>query len=121
MSPAEARAAGRALVGPSQPMASGRRDVKAFLFTHMYRHPEVNRVRDQGRRDACTTVLRLSRQPRRDAAGMGGAGRGRARRGARAVADYIAGMTDRFALGEYRRLFDARREPALNAAPRFTE
>ena len=26
--------------------------------------------------------------------------------GARAAADYIAGMTDRFALGEYRRLFD---------------
>ncbi len=24
----------------------------------------------------------------------------------RAVADYIAGMTDRFAVGEYRRLFD---------------
>jgi dGTPase len=29
---------------------------------------------------------------------------------AHAVADYIAGMTDRFALGEYRRLFD----PAAN-------
>ena len=26
--------------------------------------------------------------------------------GPRAAADYIAGMTDRFALGEYRRLFD---------------
>jgi dGTPase len=26
---------------------------------------------------------------------------------ARAVADYIAGMTDRYAISEYRRIFDA--------------
>ena len=37
--------------------------------------------------------------------GMGGQGR-RSRRRARAVADYIAGMTDRFAIAEHARLFD---------------
>ena len=108
MSPAEARAAGRALVGPSQPMSEAERDVKAFLFTHMYRHPEVNRVRAKG--DAMLHELfaaYLASPGEMPPEWAARAGQGEA---ARAVADYIAGMTDRFALGEYRRLFD----PAAN-------
>ena len=74
----------------------------------MYRHPEVKRVREK----ADAVVQRLFAayldDPARDAAGMGGQGAAEAAAQARArrVADYIAGMTDRFALAEYRRLFD---------------
>jgi dGTPase len=32
---------------------------------------------------------------------------------ARAVADYVAGMTDRYAIREYRRLFSVEEEPQL--------
>ncbi|MGO9772982.1 MAG: deoxyguanosinetriphosphate triphosphohydrolase [Roseiarcus sp.] len=102
----DARRAGRALVGLSPALQQADRDIKAFLFANMYRHPEVKRVREK----ADAIVRRLFEVYRDDPAAMpadwaAAAGRGEAQR-ARAVADYIAGMTDRFALSEYRRLFD---------------
>ena len=48
----------------------------------------------------------LSRRPSGAAAGMARAGAG-ARHYVRYVCDFIAGMTDRYALAEHRRLFDA--------------
>ena len=86
-------------------MARADREIKAFLFARMYRHPEVTRVREQA--DAIVRALFPAyvagpeAMPSEWAAKAGATGRARARR-----ADYIAGMTDRFALGEYRRLFD---------------
>jgi dGTPase len=85
-------------------MAAADREIKAFLFARMYRHPSVQRVRDE----ADAVVRRLfqayltdpSEMPRTWAAK---AGQGE---GARAVADYIAGMTDRYAIHEHQRLFD---------------
>ena len=73
----------------------------------MYRHPEVKRVREK----ADAIVRRLFQAYCGDPTAMPAewAARARARMQASAhaaVADYIAGMTDRFALGEYRRLFD---------------
>ena len=70
----------------------------------MYRHPNVRKVRDE----ADAIVRRLfkayfgdpSAMPPEWAAKAGAQGR------ARAVADYIAGMTDRFAIAEHARLFD---------------
>jgi dGTPase len=72
----------------------------------MYRHDEVKRVRET----ADLIVRRLFAAYVEDVGAMPPdwalkAGDGEAVR-ARAVADYIAGMTDRFALSEYRRLFD---------------
>jgi len=102
----EARRAGRALIGHSPALQQADRQIKAFLFANMYRHPEVKRVREQ----ADAIVRRLFEAYGEDPAAMPAewalrAGEGEAAR-ARAAADYIAGMTDRFALGEYRRLFD---------------
>ena len=87
-------------------MQAADRDIKAFLFANMYRHPKVKRVREK----ADAIVRRLFRpicdDPRR-CRGLGGQGRREPRASARApAADYIAGMTDRFAIDEYRRLFD---------------
>jgi dGTPase len=100
----EVREAGRALIGFSPQMGEADREIKQFLFARMYRHPEVKRVREK----ADTIVRALfgvyveapDAMPREWAARAGEA------EGPRAAADYIAGMTDRFALGEYRRLFD---------------
>jgi dGTPase len=80
------------------------RDVKAFLFAHMYRHPSVRGVRDQ----ADAIVRRLFEAYLADPSTMPPEWAGRAAAGerARAVADYIAGMTDRFAIHEHARLFD---------------
>ncbi len=91
-------------------MQAADRDIKTFLFANMYRHPQVKRVREK----ADAIVRRLFQAYCEDPATMpaewaskaGDTEGGRAR----AAADYIAGMTDRFALSEYRRLFD----PAAN-------
>ena len=71
----------------------------------MYQHPDVKRVREQ----ADAIVRRLFTAYLADASAMpaewAAKAAGQAR--ARAVADYIAGMTDRFAIAEHARLFDA--------------
>ena len=96
--------AGRALVGHSTAFEAADRDVKAFLFARMYRHSSVLRVRDEA--DAIVRQLfgaymaDPSAMPPDWAAKAEGGERGRA------VADYIAGMTDRFAIHENARLFD---------------
>ena len=75
----------------------------------MYRHPRVMRVRSEAADVAARPFCGLRRRPRPDAGGMGARGRAPPRdrpRQARIVCDYIAGMTDRYALAEHRRLFD---------------
>jgi dGTPase len=102
----DARRAPHALVGLSQALRDADRDIKAFLFANMYRHPEVRRVREK----ADAVVRRLFQAYCDDPTAMPADWAAKANEGeaarARAAADYIAGMTDRFALGEYRRLFD---------------
>jgi dGTPase len=97
-------AAGRMLIGHSVAIEAADRDVKAFLFAHMYRHPSVRRVRDQ----ADAIVRRLFEAYLADPSAMPPEWAEKAVEGerARAVANYIAGMTDRFAIHEHARLFD---------------
>ena len=70
----------------------------------MYQHPEVKRVREQ----ADAIVRRLFKAYVSDPSAMPPEWAAKAAQGnrARAVADYIAGMTDRFAIAEHARLFD---------------
>ncbi len=100
------RRAERPMVAFSPPMAAAERGVKAFLFANMYRHPKVMAVREQ----ACEAIAwlfpayleKLELMPAEWAAQAMASGE--EERAARVVADYIAGMTDRYALNEYRRL-----------------
>ena len=97
-------AAGRALVGHSALIEAADRDIKAFLFARMYRHAEVRKVRDQ----ADAIVRRLFKAYLTDPSDMPPEWAAKAepdRARERAVADYIAGMTDRFAIAEHARLF----------------
>ncbi len=104
-SPEAVAAAGRTLVGHTPVIEAADRDIKTFLFARMYQHPDVKRVREQ----ADAIVRRLFTAYLADASAMpaewAAKAAGQAR--ARAVADYIAGMTDRFAIAEHARLFDA--------------
>ena len=104
---ADVRLAGRPLIAFSPEMARADAGLKTFLFAHMYRHADVKRVRAK----ADSVVRRLFQAFVADRSAMpaewrANAGLADAAGRARAAGDYIAGMTDRFALSEYRRLFD---------------
>jgi dGTPase len=103
-SPEAVGLAGRTLVGQTAAIEKADRDIKAFLFTRMYRHPNVRKVRDE----ADAIVRRLFKAYFSDPSAMPPewAAKADAQGRARAVADYIAGMTDRFAIAEHARLFD---------------
>jgi dGTPase len=81
--------------------------LRAFLHERMYRHWKVNRVRSQARRILAEmfTLFRAEPDvlPPPWSARLEGRGEGDR---ARVICDYIAGMTDRFAIEEHRRLFN---------------
>jgi len=83
--------------------------IKSFLFQNMYRHQRLTRVRDQAAeiiRNLFPQFLKVPElMPEEWAAAAVKIGSDEARR-ARLVCDYIAGMTDRYAVAEHRRLFD---------------
>ncbi|MBI1330989.1 MAG: deoxyguanosinetriphosphate triphosphohydrolase [Alphaproteobacteria bacterium] len=100
------RCAGAATAAFSAEMGEGLAALKRFLFAHMYRHPRVMAVLG----DAKTIVAELFRafceeptlmpQDWAAAAATGGP-----QATVSAVRDYIAGMTDRYAVLEYSRVF----------------
>ena len=101
------RAAGAALIGFSAEMAAADASIKRFLRDHMYRHPRILRIMDAAQdvvRNlfvhflACPHDLPSEWTQNLDLADEAG----RARRSA----DFIAGMTDRYALAEHARHFD---------------
>jgi dGTPase len=103
----EVRALGRQVVGFSAEMRRNDRVLKDFLLERMYRHDRVNRMTSMAHRVVRDLFLiflaepdRLPSEWRRLAAGPD------ASQTARVAADYIAGMTDRFAFDEHHRLFD---------------
>jgi len=95
------------MVAFSDAMREREKGLRAFLFERMYRHYRVNRMSSKARRVVGDLFRIFNAEPDllpsewRDEATKRDA-RGRAR----LIADYIAGMTDRFALDEHRRLFD---------------
>jgi dGTPase len=84
------------------------RAIKSFLRPRMYRHPRVMKVMDQAADVVRDLFARYGAQPQDMPAewGEGLAGLDEAAR-ARHIADFIAGMTDRYALAEHARLFDS--------------
>jgi dGTPase len=86
-------------------------ELMQFLRERLYRHYKVLRMTAKARRvlkelfEAFLTDIQLMPPEHRDAATRAETSQGAAGR-ARAVADYIAGMTDRYAILEHRRIFD---------------
>jgi dGTPase len=105
-SAADVRSARGATASFSPPMEREAQALKQFLFVRMYRHARVMSSMDKAKMVVEELFRALSRSPSllpADwAAGCGGAGDAAT---AGIVRDYIAGMTDRFALQEYRRIF----------------
>jgi dGTPase len=106
-SPEAVRKLDKPVVALSRDMMEMNRGLKAFLFERMYRHPRVNRMTNKAGRVITdlfqlfvseTGLMPVDWQRKLDK--VDDTGR------ARMVADYIAGMTDRFALEEHKRQFD---------------
>jgi dGTPase len=100
--PEDVRRAPR-LVTHSDPFARDMRELKHFLHEHLYRHYQVVRMTSKAQRIINELFAAFSSDPRLLPPQY-------QRRAdidkPRSVADYIAGMTDRYATKEYRRLFD---------------
>ena len=101
------RAAGETLVTFSAKMAATEKELKAFLYKHLYRHSEVMRVRTDAEQIVRDLFDGYFADPRAMPDGWReGLDRAEDRIKARSVADFLAGMTDTYALKEHRRLFD---------------
>jgi dGTPase len=102
----EVRGAGRPLVGLSEEVERRNRCLKGYLDENLYRHHRIERMKDKARRILIALFERYRANPRllpeetrRRADGDPPE---------RTIADYIAGMTDRYAIQDYQRLFDPR-------------
>jgi dGTPase len=102
----DVRGLGKALVAFSPEMNQDLSRLRAFLYERMYRHWRVNRTRSQARRILAEMFQLFLREPdvMPNEWGLIGLAANEAGR-ARVVCDYIAGMTDRFAIEEHRKLF----------------
>jgi dGTPase len=101
------RSLGKPVVAFSPAMAATEKTIKAFLYKRMYEHWHLNRSHAKARIVVADLFTALFGDPSclpspwRERAEQAASGPR-----ARIVADYIAGMTDRYALDEHKRLFD---------------
>lgn len=106
-SPDHVRQLGQQLVGFSPEMEIVNKSIKSYLFKNMYRHYKVNRMSSKARRVVkelfAFFIVEPNCLPNVWYAQTDGAG---TMRTAEIIADFIAGMTDRFALEEHARIFD---------------
>ena len=102
----EVRAAGKPLIGFSDVMNENQAVLRRFLMARMYRHWKVNRSRSHAKRILKELFDLFIAEPELLPPDwqLGGDGP-RGPRTARRVCDYIAGMTDDFAIDEHKRLF----------------
>src|SRR6202158_3799679 len=109
----DVRNRGEVLIGFPAEVARAEADIKSFLKQRMYRHPRVMRVMGEAEQILFDLFARYQKMPGDLPAewlphdGNTETETERARR----IGNFIAGMTDRFALTEHQRLFDS--TPAL--------
>ncbi|MFC7290238.1 deoxyguanosinetriphosphate triphosphohydrolase [Hirschia litorea] len=103
----EIRELNEPVVAFSKKLDEKQRVLRVFLYENMYKHYKVNRMRSQARRILKDLFELFNTEPntlpppwRQDAEQTSGDRR------ARIVCDYIAGMTDNYAIEEHRRLFN---------------
>lgn len=103
----DVRALGKPVAAFSEAMQASNLELKKFLMENMYRHYKVNRMTSKARRLVKDLFVLFHREPecmptewraQVDQPGTHAC--------AAVVSDFIASMTDRFALEEHRKLFD---------------
>jgi dGTPase len=107
-SAADIRAAGQVIATFSEGMAETDRQIKAMLFKRIYRNPDIMRIRAGAAQIVTDLFAAYMANPKEmqshywvdHIAGLSDAPK------ARHVGDYLAGMTDTYAISAHRRLFD---------------
>ncbi len=99
------------LIGFSDTVRERNLELKRFLRTHLYRHYKVHRMSVKARRVVTELFAAFMEDPQLLPPEHHGLARARSEESgeagrARAVADYIAGMTDRYAITEHGRIFN---------------
>lgn len=111
---AEVRAAGRQLASFSPAMAAQERRLKTFMYDHLYYHPEQIAAAEKAR----DVVARLFAAYAQDATLMPDDWHARLPlqqpQRARVIADFIAGMSDRFAMQAVGQIYGTRPEGLIN-------
>lgn len=110
----DVRNAGHAFVTFSDEMMLADRGIKAYLMEHMYRTAQMMDVREKAEMIVRDLFNHFSNNPSEMANNWGmefanarsDDGRFQKKDVIERVCDYVAGMTDRFAVKEHRRLFD---------------
>ncbi|HEU4381517.1 MAG TPA: deoxyguanosinetriphosphate triphosphohydrolase [Hyphomicrobiaceae bacterium] len=100
------RAAGRPVIAASEDRRAEMMGLKAFLYAKVYRHPRVMHVMRGAEQIVADLFARYLAEPDAMPAPWRTAD-AKERERATVVADFVAGMTDRYAINEHRRLFDA--------------
>lgn len=105
--PDDIRNAADPVVAVSDALAGPLEDLREFLFAHLYRHKRITRIMDDAAGIITRLIAHYETRPEDMMAHwhereqkLGG------RRRLRLIGDFVAGMTDRFAISEHRRLFD---------------
>jgi len=94
------------LVEYSAEMTERNRELKAFLYDRLYTHYRVTRMTQKADRIMSALFEVYMQEPKQLPPHVTARAHEDGETTARAIADYIAGMTDRFALQEYKKLFD---------------
>jgi dGTPase len=109
----DVRAQSRPLVSLSEIALEEHQELKRFLRARLYNHPKVQKVMDEARATLKTLFEAYMEEPSRlppehQLLARRAEGEGGVAARARVVADYVAGMTDRFAFLERARVFEFR-------------
>lgn len=99
-----ARRQPRNIVAFSTEMSERNVELRSYLHTHLYRHYRVTRMAVKAQRLVAALYSAYLEEPSQLPESTQVRLRDQDCR--RAICDYVAGMTDRFALEEYRKLFD---------------
>ncbi|HMQ20630.1 MAG TPA: deoxyguanosinetriphosphate triphosphohydrolase, partial [Sphingopyxis sp.] len=101
----EVRAAGRTLGGFSDELAVKERDLKRFMYANLYHHPEQVAAAEGANRVIARLFDAYRADPRLMGADWSSRIPGEETATIRHIGDYIAGMTDRFAIDRYAEIF----------------
>jgi dGTPase len=102
------RGAGRPVVGFSPAMAAADRAIKDFLYPRLYRHARIMRIMGEAEEVVRRLFAHYVGAPGDlPAEWLSGIAAGDAKGRALRIADFIAGMTDRYAMVEHTRIFGA--------------